>query len=159
MLYECIEDEMRAAYAKSPLPEAKAYPQWARFSTVPYESATHGSRYVHNFATGEDGAYGRFEQAGEMPVGARMAKPSFTVGADGHGAVGPLFLMEKMEKGFNASSGDWKYSMVTPTGAVVGVTGGQNSQAMQFCAECHQAVGETQDHLYFLPQEVRTSSR
>jgi hypothetical protein len=67
-----------------------------------------------------------------------------------------MFLMEKMPAGFNAASGNWKYTMIMPNGAVFGETNGKNSAGMQSCIECHAAVAEDQDHMMFLPEEYRT---
>ena len=90
-----------------------------------------------------------------MPVGAILAKDSFQVTGAGKVAVGPLFVMEKMAAGWNKASDDWKYSMVLPTGAIMGVTKGTNSNAMKFCYECHISVAEDQGSLLFLPEEYR----
>jgi hypothetical protein len=147
---------MKAAYAKAPLDTASAFWNWSKYSTQPYQSATHGQRYVHNFANEKAAAYGKYEKAGKLPVGAQIAKPSFTVGQDGRASVGPLFVMEKMPRGFLAESGDWKYTMVMPDGSVFGQTRGKNSAGMQFCIACHQAAAD-KDHLMFLPEEYRVS--
>jgi hypothetical protein len=45
--------------------------------------------------------------------------------------------------------------MIMPDGAVFGATKGKDTAKVQFCAECHGLVGETQDSLYFLPEEYR----
>ena len=150
----CISDEMNAAYAKSTLAVAKAFAKWPRYSAQPYFSATHGQRYVQNFANNKAKAYGKFEKAGKMPVGAQVAKNSFAVSPDGHLSVGPLFLMEKMPAGFLKDSSDWKYTMIMPDGSLYGETKGQNSEGMKFCFECHQNAAE-HDQLFFLPAEYR----
>ena len=92
-----------------------------------------------------------------MPTGGRIAKDSFTVAPDGRIAVGPLFVMEKMAEGFDDASGDSRYAMIMPDGSPAGVTGGQGSQNVQFCAECHALVADDQDSLFFLPEEFRTN--
>lgn len=155
-VYDCLLESMRAAYAKAGLAAAKAYPQWARYSTRPYQSATHGGRFVHNYADDRAKAYGRFEKAGAMPPGAQIAKDSFVVHPNGATEIGPLFLMEKMQAGFNAESGDWKYTMIMPDGTVFGQTKGANAEGMAFCAQCHAAAAEN-DHLFFLPAEHRAA--
>jgi hypothetical protein len=75
--------------------------------------------------------------------------------AAGKEQPGPLFIMEKMAAGFSPESGDWRYIMIMPDGAVFGTTKGKNADKVGFCAECHGLVGETQDSLYFLPEEYR----
>lgn len=148
---------MQAAYTKSGDPSAKAYPNWRRYSKVAYVSGTHGNRFVQNYANDTGRAYGAFEKAGRMPVGSILAKDSFTVTPNGRVGVGPLFLMEKMSGGFNKKSDDWKYSMVMPTGAVMGATNGKNSSALNFCYECHMSVAEDQDSMMLLPEEYRSN--
>lgn len=139
---------------------AQAYQGWSRFSSQPYVSATHGSRYVMNYADGKAAeAYGRFEDIGTMPVGGRLAKDSFLVAPDGTLSVGPLFIMEKMPEGFNADTYDWRYAMIMPDGSLAGITDGPGSANMQFCADCHIAVADGQDNLFFLPEEYRVTAR
>jgi len=154
--YNCAQDAMKAAYDKAGLSGLGDYQDWEIFNTAPYQSATHGNRYVNNYvdAKGAD-AYGAFEDIDEMPAGAVLAKDSFSVSGNGKIGVGPLFLMEKMESGFNSQTDDWKYTMIQPSGEILGVTNGQGSQNVQFCADCHVAVAGNQDSLYFVPQEVR----
>ena len=147
--------EMQAAYAKSGGPVSNSYQGWTRYSKVAYVSGTHGNRLVQNSGNAKAKAYGKFENAGRMPVGAILAKDSFQVTGAGKVSVGPLFVMEKMSAGWNKASDDWKYSMVLPTGAIMGVTKGTNSKAMKFCYECHISVAEDQDSLLFLPEENR----
>jgi hypothetical protein len=138
---------------------AQDYQGWERLNTAPYVSATHGSRYVNNYPGPEAAeAYGQFEEIGAMPAGGRIAKDSFTVSPDGRVAVGPLFSMEKMPEGFNPASADWRYAMIMPDGSLFGVTNGPGSQNVQFCAECHAIVADTQDSLYFMPEEYRASA-
>ncbi|MDF1721597.1 MAG: cytochrome P460 family protein [Minwuia sp.] len=148
---------MIAAYGKSGL-KAANYGNWSRYSVHAYPSATHGGRFVNNYANAKGSAYGKFENAGKLPVGSVLAKPSFQVTPGGKAAIGPLFLMEKMKPGFRVESGDWKYTMIMPTGAIAGVTNGQGSGNVEFCIACHAAVGEDQDHLFFLPDDLRISN-
>jgi hypothetical protein len=145
---------MKAAYGMSGENGAADYQGWSRYNTSPYVSFTHGGRNVNNYANDAASAYGRFEDAGAMPVGSIIAKDSFVVGGDGRASAGPLFLMEKMEPGFLEASGDWKYTMIMPDGSTWGVTKGKNSSGMQFCIDCHVAA-EEYDHLFFLPEEFR----
>lgn len=154
--YDCVVDQMRSAYRKSGNATAASYSGWRRYSRVAYQSATHGGRYVQNYANPTARAYGAFENSGKMPVGSVLAKDSFTITGKGRVSVGPLFLMEKMSSGFNAESGNWKYTMIMPNGSTFGETNGRNSSGMQFCIECHAAVAEEQDHMMFMPEEYRS---
>ncbi len=99
--------------------------------------------------------YGKYEKVGKMPAGAVSAKNSFTVNARGQVSLGPLFLMEKHNPGFNANSKNWQYTLIMPNGQTVGTTNGKGRAAMTFCYECHNAVAEEQDALMFLPEEYR----
>ncbi len=156
--WDCMMPDLKAAYAKSGHPVAVAFADWRAFSTVAYPSGTHGNRYVQNFANGiGQAAYGRYEDVGKAPVGLQVAKPSMTVTGNGEVGVGPLFLMEKMNAGFNAGSGDWRYTMIMPNGSVFGETLGEGSANVQFCVDCHGAVADAQDNLFFLPAEFRAN--
>lgn len=153
--YDCLKPEMAAAYAKAGVEQVKGYMRWANVAAVPYVSATHGSRYVNNYANAIGAPfYSKFEKVGRMPAGSVLAKDSFVVNADGTLAVGPLFVMAKKAKGFNAETHDWQYQMIMPDGSLFGTTGGVGSAKVQFCAECH-ATMEDQDSLFFLPEEYR----
>ncbi len=157
-VYDCIIDEMLAGYAKSGNPSAVAYKDWPRFSKISYTSDTHGGRLVNNYANDvAKSEYSKFEDGGTMPVGSILAKDSFTVSAGGRVSPGPLFLMEKMSAGFDADGGDWRYTLMMPSGQVIGVTGGSGSGSVAFCKDCHIAVGDDQDFQFFLPEELRTA--
>jgi len=153
-IYQQIVDQMAEAYGLSDLTEARVFVRWTRHNTAPYQSATHGARYVSNYTNAVGKAYGKFEEAGVMPVGTLITKDSFTAVADGDIYPGPLFFMEKMDAGFNPKSGDWKYTMVMPDGSLFGITNGEGSENVEYCIGCHAAV-EDQDHLYFIPDEFR----
>ncbi|MBL4908327.1 MAG: cytochrome P460 family protein [Sneathiella sp.] len=154
--YKNIQADLLAGYAKSGIPEMAGYETWVNVATSPYVAATHGNRHVNNWVN-EIAAkeYMKYEEIGTMPVGSVIAKDSFSVNANGKVAAGPLFLMEKMQAGFAPKTGNWRYSLVMPTGAVFGRTNGKNSAGMTFCAECHEAGAEDQDYLLFLPDEHR----
>jgi hypothetical protein len=154
-VYDCVKGHQQAAYGKSDNSDASAFWRWPNYSLIPYLSATHGNRYVMNYSNAP--AYGQYEDAGELSVGAKIAKNSFVVGTNGQVSVGPLFLMEKMPAGFDENGGDWRYTMIMPDGSTFGVTGGKNAAGMEFCNACHGLVGEDQDYLYFLPEDYRTA--
>ncbi len=154
-VYNCLMPEMKKAYRKAGLRNVKGYTGWLKINKVAYQSATHGGRYVNNYANAKaDHHYNKFEKAGILPKGSVLAKDSFAVQPNGKIGLGPLFIMEKMSKGFNKGSGDWRYSMVMPNGKVAGTTKGKG-MSMKFCAECHAAVAPEQDHVLFVPDEYR----
>ena len=155
-VHDCARDTMAAAYARSGDANAQAYNNWTVYSTAPYTSATHGNRYVNNFANPAGAEYGKFEQGIRLPAGSVLVKDSFVVNAKGEVVFGVLSLMEKMSAGFNPEFSDWRYTMILPTGEVVGTTGGAGSDNVAFCAGCHVAVDESQGSLYFLPKKYRS---
>ncbi len=153
-IYGRIADQMAAGYALSGDPSAQAYRSWRRYNRVPYFSASHGQRYINHYANDLGRDYGGFERAGRLPVGAIIAKDSFSVTQDGAVHDGPLFLMEKMAEGFNYASGDWRHTMIMPDGSMFGVTKGVNADGVEYCIACHLAR-EHYDHLYFPPRAYR----
>ncbi|NQV21611.1 MAG: cytochrome P460 family protein [Rhodospirillales bacterium] len=150
--YDCVKGELKAGYAKSGVAFAKSYQGVTRFNTVPYQSATHGNRFVNNYTS--TSIYGKYEESGVMPKGALIAKDSFVVSPAGTVNLGPLFLMEKMSKGFDKKTGDWRYTMIMADGKVTGTTGGKGAGMVGFCADCH-AGAEDQDYLFFIPEGSR----
>lgn len=153
-IYDRIRDDMVAAYRLSQNPVASWYSTWRRFNRVPYLSATHGDRYISNYANAKAEGYGR-KDTGPMPVGAVLAKDSFTVTAQGDVFTAPLFIMEKVAPGFSAKTGDWRYTMIMPDGSLFGTTNGEGSDKVEFCASCHALAGHGRDHLFFVPDQYR----
>ncbi len=81
---------MTASYAKAGVQTVSGYTGWTRVNTAPYQSATHGSRYVNNYPNKNAAPrYKTFEKAGPMPVGSVLAKDSFAVRPDGSTSVDP----------------------------------------------------------------------
>ncbi|MBT6094943.1 MAG: hypothetical protein HOH04_08675 [Rhodospirillaceae bacterium] len=146
---------MAKAYGKAGVAEVKGYQSWVNIANAPYQSGTHGNRFVNNYADSHgDYRYKKFEKAGTMPLGSVLAKDSFVVQSNGKVAIGPLFIMEKMASGWNKATGDWRYSMVMPNGKVAGATKSKG-MSMKFCAECHESVAPDQDYIMLLPDENR----
>ncbi len=154
-IYERIQDRMAGAYADSGIDVAATYQEWRKYTALPYLSEPHGRRYLNNYANAKAEGYGTFGPIEEMPVGAAIAKDSFEVTKRGDVYTGPLFLMEKMPEGFNAASGDWRFTMIRPNGGVFGRTGGPNGERVAFCAECHAQVAGESDYLFFPPENVQ----
>lgn len=155
-IYDELTPGMEAAFSQSPLPIAQAYRSWDRFNTAPYRSATHGQRFVNNYANDIAVAYGLYEEAGVMPAGTVLVKDSFTVTEDGMVEAGPLFVMEKMEDGFNYVTGNWRYTLVLADGTVYGQTLGDGAQRVEYCISCHLAAHvQGADHIFFVPEAFR----
>ena len=154
-IYQTILADMVEGYAMSDIAAAGVYWNWRRFNTAPYRSAQHGERFVSNYANTIGEVYGKFEDAGTLREGAILAKDSFTVTADGEIYAGALFLMEKMASGFYPESLDWRYSMILPDGSLFGMTKGEGHEEVEFCITCHELAGTEQDHLFFIPEDLR----
>jgi Cytochrome P460 len=155
-VYTALRQELAERYGRSGEALVSDYQLWQRYNTVPYGSMTHGRRFVNNYANAAARAYGLYEAAGRLPVGSVLAKDSFVVLEDGKVEPGPLFVMEKMPRGFNYVTGDWRYSMISPQGELAGRTKGFRAERVEFCISCHLAK-EDQDHLFFLPRELRVT--
>lgn len=154
--HECALPLMIAAYRKSTIPAASNYANWPQFSTSPYSSATHGNRYVNNYASPIAAArYRHYEQAGSLPVGSILVKDSFVVNNNGRVVFGALSIMEKMPSGFNPEGGDWRYTLILPDGRLFGRTKGESSFAVKFCQDCHSVTQQSQDSLFFVPEAYR----
>ncbi len=154
-IYDRIRADMLAVYRKSGNPLAADFQTWRRYNVTPYLSDTHGERYVSNYANPRARAYGKAENAGTLPEGSILAKDSFEVTDRGDVLTGPLFLMEKMSTGFNPEGRDWRYTMIMPDGGLFGTTNGEGSDRVEFCIDCHQAAGDEEDHLFFVPEPHR----
>ncbi|MEH6545543.1 MAG: cytochrome P460 family protein [Sneathiella sp.] len=150
-IYLSVLPEIKAIFAMSDIGAATKYTSWKRYNNAPYISATHGARYVDNYANEIAKDYGKLKRGETYPKGSILAKDSFSVTSDQSIFPGALFLMEKMGKGFNKPSGDWKYTMVLPDGSVFGTTNGENSDIVEFCIGCHAAKA-TLDHIFYVPK-------
>lgn len=154
-VYDLIRDAMAEMYALSAQPAAKTYQTWRRYNSAPYRSASHGRRFVNNYANPTARNYGKFPDVGTLPVGSVLVKDSFVVTDRGDVVSGPLAIMEKMPAGFNPASRDWRYSQVMANGEIFGVTKGVNAERVDFCISCHRAAGAANDHLYFVLEKYR----
>jgi len=149
--YDCMEASMAEAYAKNDLEAAGAYRDWTVTSTRPAVQGAHSGRLLKTFANDvAAGEYLKFAPEGvEMPAGSVLAKESFGMN-DGTGAIGPLFLMTKLEEGESPDTDDWRYDAVTGSGGTMGI-----SQA--FCHDCH-VQWDAQDNLAYPIEAVRVSN-
>ena len=156
-IYRRMADKMVSGYRLSRNGHASLYAKWQRYNASPYPSATHGSRYVNNYGNARTRSYATPISPMIMPEGAVLAKDSFSVDMDGNVYPGPLFLMEKMAPGFDPEAQDWRYSMIMPDGSFFGVTGGDDDDHVRFCVTCHEAAGDENDHLFFVPEAFRVA--
>lgn len=153
-IYKDIGQELADRYRMSEDSAAVSYRSWSRHSIAPYLSATHGARFVSNYANAIARDYGRLGKGERLPVGSVLAKDSFTVRKNGQVFPGALFIMQKMQAGFNKASADWQYRMILPDGSLFGVTRGENRENVEFCIACH-ARKSGNDHLFYVPGDYR----
>lgn len=117
----------------------KEYSGWKKVNDKPVLSETHGNRWVFTYldkkAEGA-GLAGKFP----FPVGAVLTKESFENEGGKPSAKGPLFIMEKRKKGYDAANSDWHYAIVNPDGTVAMSGSGKKGSATEFCAACHRAA-------------------
>ena len=153
-VYAIVRPALAASVGASVRNDHRNYQSLNHFNSAPYRSASHGNHYLSNYANDRGSIYGKYEDAGVLPAGAVLYKDSFSVASNHEVILGPLFIMEKMQKGFNPVSGDWKYIQINPTGEVVGETNGPGSEKVEYCVACH-LTREQFDHLFFLPEKYR----
>jgi len=154
-VYDRIRGDMSEAYKRTGIETAQGYTSWTKYNTAPYLSATHGNRFVNNYANAIAKDYAHLDKVESLPQGSILAKDSFEVTPDGDVLTGPLALMEKMQPGFNPQSRDWRYTMIVPDGVVFGITNGEGSERVEFCIDCHVAAGDDMDHLFYVPERYR----
>lgn len=156
IIYDTIAEHMAEQLAISGEPVASQYQRWWRSNDAPYLSATHGSRYVNNYANliAARAGYNDLRPGIEMPPGAVLAKDSFTFTDDRALFIGALFVMEKLAKGKSPETADWRYLMILPDGSVFADSTGEFPETAAFCHTCHTQAEEF-DYLFFLPEEFR----
>ena len=154
-MFAALMPTLRKAYkgGAHPLSDGR-WANWKNFASAPYIGATHGGRWLVNHANATAAkVYGQYEKLKSMPAGGIVAKPSMVM-KNGRAEPGPLFIMEKMVKGWNPATMDWRYAMIMPGGATFGMTKGANAKKVAFCHECHVGARDN-DALLFLPENVR----
>jgi len=156
VIYDTIADHMAERLAISGEPVASEYRSWPRSNDAPYLSATHGSRYVNNYANliAVRAGYNDLRPDIIMPPGAVLAKDSFTFTDDRALFIGALFVMEKLAAGESPDTADWRYLMILPDGSVFADSEGEFPETAAFCHTCHTQAEEF-DYLFFLPEEYR----
>lgn len=153
-VYRDTGAELARRYAQSKDPAAMNFRSWSQHAKSPYLSATHGARFVNNYANAVAKDYGKLKKRERHPVGSVLAKDSFTVTKDGNIYPGALFIMEKKPAGFNKSSADWQYRMILPDGSLFGSTKGENAENVKFCIACHAQKSDW-DHIFHVPEKYR----
>ena len=95
----------------------------------------HGDKYVHVYSNGL-GLKTIQSGDGKYPIGSIIVKQKFS---DETGANTELFtVMRKMDKGYDASNGNWEYSVLNADASLVLSRGKTDS-----CIECHADYSST----------------
>lgn len=153
-IYRKLLGRMTSGYALSNYPFASGYNKWQLYNTAPYLSATHGNRYINNYANGRAKQYGKLGNGEKLPAGSVLAKDSLTITAERKVFPGALFIMEKLPAGISASTGDWRYVMIMPDGSLFGDSQGEGAAEMKFCHDCH-TIKAKNDFVFFVPKKYR----
>ncbi len=153
-IYQAMKKQLDEAYAGARVPLIEGYQTWKRYNTGPYISATHGRRFVNNFAFGDNGTYGTLKDGESHPVGTVLAKDSITLTDKGTRFPGAMFVMEKLAEGRSPDTGDWRYLMIIPDGTIFGDTLGDDPDLVEYCHLCHEDKAD-QDYVFFVPEEFR----
>lgn len=132
-LYDCVRDELPAAYGAGDNEIAAVYRNWEAAATGPAAPGFHGGRFLNTFVNEVGHAdYIRYEEddeSFEMPVGTVIAKESYTL-RDGAPRLGPLFIMTRGVTADYPDTDGWIYSAVQPNGDPMGIS-------QSFCHDCH----------------------
>ncbi|MFK5980998.1 MAG: cytochrome P460 family protein [Rhizobiaceae bacterium] len=153
-VYDELKGRMAGGYKLAKLPILKNYQSWKRYNSEPYLSATHGQRYVNNYANGLVDNYGKLKNGETYPVGTVFAKDSITVTKQKEIYLGAMFVMEKLTKGKSPETADWRYVMVLPDGSMFGDTTGDEAESVEYCHACHIQKSRD-DFVFFVPEKYR----
>jgi len=153
-IYDALKKELRESYAGARLQILEEYQSWKRHNASPYLSATHGQRFVNNYAFGDGGSYGSVAEGQTHPVGTVLAKDTITVTSQGKQFAGAMFVMQKLAPDTSRKTGDWRYIMVIPDGTIFGDTLGDDPDQMTYCHTCHKARAD-QDYVFHVPDAYR----
>jgi hypothetical protein len=154
VIYDKLRQRLAVGYAAAGLAAVGDYQSWKRYNTSPYLSATHGQRYVNNYANAATGDYGNLKTGQRYPAGSVLAKDSITVTTTGKVFPGALFVMEKLEPGTNTATADWRYVMIIADGSIYGDTIGEEPELVGYCHACHQAKADD-DFVFYIPEDYR----
>ena len=138
-IYVRLSELMAKRYSIANMVVANEYRDWMRFNSGPYLSATHGNRYVNNFANTIGEVYGTLTKGIRFPVGTILVKDSFTVTDENKAFPGALFIMEKLSQDEKPETGDWRYIGIFPDGSLMGDTRGFMPDRVRYCHQCHQS--------------------
>lgn len=153
-VYSALKERMAEGYALSKLEIVDNYQSWRRYNTVPYISATHGSRFVNSYANDKTENYGKLKEGETYAVGTVFAKDAITITEDDKQLPGALFVMEKLAAGTSEPTANWRYVVVNPDGSLFGDTTGEEADLVGYCHTCHEGVAD-QDYTFFVRKKYR----
>lgn len=153
-VYSELTDQMYKGYTSSRLDIISNYQDWPKYNDAPYISATHGQRYVNNYANNIARTYGILNDGGKLAAGSVLAKDSMTITVENRILPGALFVMEKLPEGGSPQTADWRYIMVMPDGSLFGDTAGSRSKTVVYCHDCHKAMA-SRDFTFYVPEDYR----
>ncbi|MSP50541.1 MAG: hypothetical protein EXQ95_14615 [Alphaproteobacteria bacterium] len=152
---DCIRPLLLAVAETSGDPRLKGSGDWRRFSTQFFRSE-HG-RYLEVAGNPLAAEYMQSEDGPTLPVGAVVTKRSFQAMQSGVMVPGPQFVIEKMPSGYDERVGDWKFTLISDAGVIVGDTRGRDGDKVEFCVECHKSAWR-QRFLFFVPPDYRAKN-
>ncbi len=155
-IYDGLKELLVQRYAPAKMELIDGYQAWKRYNSAPYLSATHGQRFVNNYANQLGAGYGRLERGETYPPGTVFAKDTITVTDQGKTFPGAMFVMEKLAKGTNPQTADWRYVMVIPDGSVFGDTTGDEPELVEYCHTCHEAKADD-GYVFYVPKQYRVT--
>ncbi len=136
--YSCIQGQMASVYRASGHVLVRDFNTWTRITGTPFSSDAIGGRYGVVYANGRtlghDLPVNHFDRG--FAVGSTLAVSTFTITEDGTVEGGPLIFVEKMEPGFFALQGNWRYTIVGTDGRVEAATRGANEESVSICVGC-----------------------
>ncbi len=131
-----------------PLDVGADYKSWTKMSKAPFLSKTHGGRYVEVYVN-DIGLDAFKSDSAAFPVGTIIVKTSWET-KDGKvtDIAGPIFVMEKKERGFSRKDEDWWFGLhweKVPRQwqsrmKASSVYWQSPSQEVEYCGSCHRAL-------------------
>ncbi|MEP1208263.1 MAG: cytochrome P460 family protein [Rhizobiaceae bacterium] len=155
-IYDALKQTLEERYSIAKLGLIDGYQSWKRYNSAPYLSATHGQRFVNNYANQLGADYGKLGEGETYPAGTIFAKDTITVTEEGKNFPGAILVMEKLAAGKSPPTADWRYVMVIPDGTIFGDTIGDEPELVEYCHACHEAVADD-DYVFFVPDDYRIS--
>jgi hypothetical protein len=149
--YKCISEEMLNTYKKMGFRVALNFRNWLKVNEVSFYAPANDFGWGNIFVNKIAEKYKINKYISDFEKGSIIVKESFVFDINGYISVGPLFYMEKMEKGFNIESNDWKFVEVNYDGTLI-ETNRLDPKATQRCIKCHGKRKNT-DFVYFIKSQ------